>query len=516
MSNKFGFSKLLKLKKSDELYKIFSNISWLFLDRILRMGMGLFVGIWVARYLGVKQFGLLSYATAFVGLFSTFSDLGLSSLAIRAIANKPEQKDLILGTIFWLKLFGGIVTLLLTVGSIFAFRQDDSLTIGIVAILASVSIFQAFDTIDLWFQSQVNSKYIVIVKNIAFIVVVISRIILIYLHAPLLAFAGATLTEAVLGALGMIFIYRIKKYSIYLWRWNLTLAKALLRESWPLILSSFTIMIYMKIDQIMLGKMLNIQAVGLYSSATRVSEIWYFIPTAIASSMAPSIYATKKDKNEFLYYQKIEQLLRILSFTAILIALPMLFLSGTIMTGLFGGEYAASETILAVHIWAALFSVIVCTGKLNDRRSPSYGKDLLKLIDQFNLHQQFIVLGLISRFDQIQLMRRSLAVIQPSLFEGGSTVVEDARTLNKTILLSDILVHREQNPPCTTYFSPHSSEDLAQKIATLLPTLSPGPDLLAEVQTFKQNQKFSQTYAQSFVGLAYKALNKSTTESKYK
>lgn len=355
MLNKFDLSKLLKLKKSDELYKIFSNISWLFVDRILRMGMGLFVGVWVARYLGVKQFGLLSYATAFVGLFSTFSDLGLSSLAIRAITNRPEQKDLILGTVFWLKLFGGIVTFFLTVGSIFAFRQDDSLTICIVAILASVGIFQAFDTIDLWFQSQVNSKYIVIVKNIAFIVVVLSRILLIDVHAPLLAFASVTLAESCLSAVGMIFIYKVKKYSFYLWRWNLTLAKALLKESWPLILSGLTIMIYMKIDQIMLGEMLNIQAVGLYSSATRVSEVWYFIPTAIASSMAPSIYTAKKDKNEFLYYQKIEQLLRILSFTAILIAIPMSFLSGTIMTGLFGGEYAASGPILAVHIWAALF-----------------------------------------------------------------------------------------------------------------------------------------------------------------
>lgn len=355
MLSKFDLSKLLKLKKSDELYKIFGNISWLFVDRILRMGMGLFVGVWVARYLGVKQFGLLNYATAFVGLFSTFSDLGLSPLAIRAITNRPEQKDLILGTIFWLKLFGGIVTLLLTVGSIFVFRQNDSLTIEIVAILASVGIFQAFDTIDLWFQSQVNSKYIVIVRNIAFIVVVLSRILLIYVHAPLLAFAGATFAESCLSAVGMIFIYRIKKYSIYLWRWNSTLAKALLRESWPLILSGITIMIYMKIDQIMLGEMLNIQAVGLYSSATRVSEIWYFIPTAIASSMAPSIYTAKKDKNEFLYYRKIEQLLRILSFTAILIALPMSFLSGIIMTSLFGNEYAASGPILAVHIWAALF-----------------------------------------------------------------------------------------------------------------------------------------------------------------
>ncbi len=164
----------------------------------------------------------------------------------------------------------------------------------------------------------------------------------------------------------------------------------------------------------------------------------------------------------------------------------------------------------------SLFPVIVCTGELNDKRSPSHGKNLLQLIDQFKLHQQFIILGLISRFDQIQLMRRSLAVIQPSLFEGWSTVVEDARTLSKSILLSDTLVHREQNPPCTTYFSPHSPEDLAQTIATLLPTLSPGPDLLAETQALKQNQQLSQTYAQNFLNISCKASNKSLTVSKLK
>jgi polysaccharide transporter, PST family len=355
MSKKFDFSKLLHLKKSDELYRIFTNTSWLFADRILRMGLGLFVGVWVARYLGVQQFGLLSYATAFVGLFSPLSDLGLSSLAIRFIAHETDQKELILGTIFWLKLFGGIATLLLSVGSICVFRQNDGLTTSIVAVLASVGIFQAFDTIDLWFQSQVQSKYVVIAKNTAFIVITLSKIILIYIHAPLLAFAGATLAEAGLGALGLIAVYKFKRHSLYLWRWSLPLAKTLLRESWPLILSGLTIMIYMKIDQIMLGEMVSIQAVGLYSSATRISEVWYFIPTAIASSVAPAIYAAKKEKNEFLYYRRIEQLLRLLSLTAIIIAIPMSFFSGTIMTVLFGNEYAASGPILAVHIWAALF-----------------------------------------------------------------------------------------------------------------------------------------------------------------
>ena len=355
MSKKFDFSKLIQLKKSDELHRIVTNTSWLFADRILRMGLGLFVGVWVARYLGVQQFGLLSYATAFVGLFSTFSDLGLSSLAIRAISSEPDQKDLILGTVFWLKLFGGIATLFLAVGFIFVFRQDDTLTIGIVAILASVGIFQAFDTIDIWFQSQLQSKYVVIAKNTAFIVITLIKIILIYIHAPLLAFAGTTLAEAGLGALGLIGVYKIKRHSLHLWRWSLPLAKTLLRESWPLILSGLTIMIYMKIDQIMLGEMISIQAVGLYSSATRISEVWYFIPTAIASSVAPSIYAAKKEKNEFLYYRRIEQLLRLLSLSAITIAIPMSFFSGIIMTVLFGNEYAASGPILAVHTWAALF-----------------------------------------------------------------------------------------------------------------------------------------------------------------
>lgn len=355
MLKRFDLKKLLCRNWSNELRRIISNTGWLFIDRILRMGVGLLIGVWVARYLGVEQFGILSYATAFVGLFSTFSDLGLSSLAIRSITHEPAQKDSILGTIFWLKLFGGIAALLLTTGAIFIFRQNDALTIGVVIVLGFVGIFQAFDTIDLWFQSQINSKYVVIVKNIAFIAATLSKIVLIYIHAPLLAFAGTTLAETILGALGLIFIYRIKKHSLYLWRWNYLLAKTLLRESWPLMLSGLTIMIYMKIDQIMLGEMQNIQAVGLYSSAARISEVWYFIPTAIAASMTPAIYTAKKENNEILYYRHIEQLLRLLSLIAIIIALPISFMSEIIMINLFGNEYAASGPILAVHIWAAFF-----------------------------------------------------------------------------------------------------------------------------------------------------------------
>ncbi|BAZ84803.1 flippase [Dolichospermum compactum] len=355
MLSKLNFKKKLSfLKSSDKLRGIIANTGWLFADRILRMGVGLFVGVWVARYLGVQQFGVFNYATAFVALFSTLSTLGLDAIVVRSIVREPEKRAEILGTAFWLKLLGGIAALVLAVSCIMVVRHDDSLTISLVAILSSVGIFQAFDTIDLWFQSQVQSKYTVIAKNTAFVVITLVKVILISIHAPLIAFAWAALGEIGLGAIGLIISYRVRGYSPWLWPWSLPLAKTLLKESWPLILSGVTIMIYMRIDQIMLGQMVGDKAVGLYSAATRISEVWYFIPTAIVSSVAPTIYAAK-EVSEALYYQRIKQLIRMLVLISLVISVPMSLMSFKLITILFGNGYAEAGKILAIHIWASLF-----------------------------------------------------------------------------------------------------------------------------------------------------------------
>lgn len=355
MAYKIISHRLQHLKNSPELLKILKNTGWLFADRILRMGIGLFVMVWVARYLGVEQYGTLNYASAFVALFGAISTLGLPSLVIKTITESPEDRDQILGTTFWLQLSGGVCTLILTVLAIFLIKPNDSSMIFLVAILGSVGIFQSFDTIDFWFQSQIQSKYTVLAKNTAFVTLAAVKVILINFNAPLIAFAWATLTEYIMGAIGLIIFYEYQGYSLKLWQWSLSLAKKLLKESWPLILSGITIMIYMKIDQIMLGSMVDTIAVGLYSSATRISEVWYFIPTAIASSVAPSIYQAKRDGNESLYYQRIFRLLRVLNFIAIFIALPMTFLAKVLILSLYGQEFIGAGTILAIHIWASLF-----------------------------------------------------------------------------------------------------------------------------------------------------------------
>lgn len=338
---------------SDKL-AVIQNIVWLFIDRIVRMGFGLVIGVWIARYLGVKQFGIFNYATAFVSLFNPFTTLGLDSLVIRSVVREPDAKYKIIGTAFWLKFAGGTGGLLLAVSSIFVLRQNDQLTVGLVAILATTGIFSAFDTIDLWFQSQVQSKYTVIAKNTAFLIIVLLKVALIQMQAPLFAFAWAGLAEVGLGALGLVLVYKVQGYSLKSWCWHLPLAKTLLKESWFLMLSGLTIMIYMKIDQIMLGEMVGASAVGLYSAAARISEVWYFIPMAIASSVNPTIFAAKEVSEE-LYYQRIKRLVRILVFISIVVAIPISFLSEPIIILLFGNSYAAAGTVLAIHIWASLF-----------------------------------------------------------------------------------------------------------------------------------------------------------------
>ncbi|MDZ8134015.1 MAG: flippase [Nostoc sp. DedQUE04] len=354
MLSKLKIKNLSKFKSRSGLRAIIANTGWLFADRILRMGASLVVGVWVARYLGVQQYGLFNYALAFVALFSPIFTLGLDDVVVRHLVRQSSNKEEILGTTFWLKFLGGIASVLLAVSTMFFLGEHETLKIWLVAILGIAGVFRASDTIELWFQSRIQSKYSVIAKNTAFLLNTVIKIALILTKAPLLAFALVTLAEFAMSAIGLLIVYQVKGSSLWLWRWSIAVAKTLLKESLPLIFSGFAIMIFMRIDQVMLGQMIGDSEVGVYSAAVRISEIWYFIPGAIVSSVAPAIYAAK-EKSESLYYQRIGQLFSLMTCISLAIALPMSFLSDKIIIVMFGSGYADAGAILAVHIWTSLF-----------------------------------------------------------------------------------------------------------------------------------------------------------------
>ena len=343
-----------KLEGRYNLQKVAANTGWLFADKIFRMGVGLFVMVWLARYLGPDQFGIYNYSLAFVFLLSPIAALGLDSIVVRNIVRDPQYTHEILGAAFILKLMGGILALLMTFGLISMVRPDDQLIRWMVGIIALGMIFQAFDVIDFWFQSQVCSKFTVYAKGMAFMFASAAKVGFILSGASLITLAWIGLFESVVGVLGLVFVYRKNMNFISEWRGNLGQGKKLLKDSWPLIFSGLAVMIYMRIDQIMLGEMIGDGSVGIYSAAVRLSEAWYFIPMAIVSSVFPSIIDAKKT-DEKLYQQRLQKLYYLMTWIAVSIAIPVTLLSESIIRLLYGGRYAGAEMVLVIHIWAGVF-----------------------------------------------------------------------------------------------------------------------------------------------------------------
>lgn len=297
-------TKIKQLKNHQGFTKYFINISWLFGEKVLRMVVGLFVGIWIIRYLGPEQFGLLSYAQAFVGLFVTIATLGLDSIVVREIVKNESRVSEFIGTAFYLKIIGAFLVLLLLVIAI-NFTSDNNQTNTLVFIIASATIFQSFNVVDMYFQAKVLNKYVAYINIISLFISSTVKITLVLNEAPLIDFAWVVLFDSFVLAYGFVY-FLVKKSTLKIKKlvFKKEVAISLLKDSWPLILSGIVISIYMKIDQVMIKEMLNAEAVGQYAAAVRLSEAWYFIPMVIIPSLFPAIINAKKISEE-LYYTRI-------------------------------------------------------------------------------------------------------------------------------------------------------------------------------------------------------------------
>ncbi|MHB8709187.1 MAG: flippase [Desulfuromonadales bacterium] len=348
-----GFVKS-RIAGRDGLQAVIGNIGWQLADNLVRMGLGLLLGIWVARYLGPEQFGLLSYALAFVALFAPLAMPGLDDIVVRNLVREPAARSVLLGSTFLLKLLGGAASVLASIAVIVWMRPEDLQSFWLVAIIATGTVFQAFGVIELWFNAQIQAKYPVLAKNAAFLACALGKIALILAGAPLLAFAWISLAEAIFGAAGLVIAYRARGFRLGEWIGRRPVAGELLRDSWPLFFSCIIIAVYLRIDQVMLGEMVGSEAVGVYSVAVRLAEVWFFFSAAVYWSLLPGLVAARA-ASEALFYERLQKYYNLMAFSAYAIAIPVMLLANWLVLTLFGAEYAGAGPMLAVLIWANLF-----------------------------------------------------------------------------------------------------------------------------------------------------------------
>jgi PST family polysaccharide transporter len=341
------------------LHAIVRNTSWLAADKVVRLGFGLVVGVLIARALGPQQFGLLSFVLALVTLCGAIGSLGLDTITIRSLVADPSSAAVTLGTVFALKLAGAAAAALVVVALCRVLRPQQPEAWQIAAIIGGGQVFMAFDAIDFWFQSRLESRLTVLAKNAAFLIASVVRVLIVIGGATVLALAWATALEYVLAGTALALVYvRRGSNQLVSWRIRWRTAQKLLGQSWPLVFSGLVIAIYMRLDQVMLATMSGDTEVGVYSVAVRLAEVWYFVPVAAAGSTLPTILRSR-EASSMLFEARMAHLFALMALVGYGVAVATTVLAGFVVPFLYGSAYAGSIMPLIVLGWTG---ILVCLG----------------------------------------------------------------------------------------------------------------------------------------------------------
>lgn len=369
----------LRLHGRHNLLAVLQNSGWLLLDKLLRLALGLLVGAWVARYLGPAQYGELAYVLAYLAFFQAVATLGLDGIVVRDIAQNKEHANTILGTAFALRLGVGVICWLVAIGSMAWLNGIQDHSVLITALAGGSLVFQAADTIDLWFQSQSQSRRTVLAKLIAYLISSGVKVALILNSAPLWAFAAVMALDGLTGAIGLVVAYK-RFPCTQRWSRAANTTRQLLSESWPFILSGISIMVYMRIDQIMIKEMLGAKELGIYAAVLPLATLWQFIPMMLNASLAPFV-AQKKAESEIAYWQALQKIFKAYALLGWLVCIPTVALANLAVGILYGTQYQQGAMVLSIYVFTNLFiNMGVAQGLwlLNERRAIiSLGKAIV-------------------------------------------------------------------------------------------------------------------------------------------
>lgn len=345
--------------------RYFKNTGWMLISRIFGMVISFLSIIFIARQLGPENFGQLSYAVSFVSIFSIFAYFGIETVLYRDLIKYPDRKKEFLGTALIVKLTAGLFAAIITSG--FAiFLADNDVSKILIFILTGTFIFNSFQIITYEFQSQVKSKYPAIVSILVTLTLNILKIFVVIGGKGVIYLASILLLESILYMIFYWSIYeKILGEKINQWTFNKNIAVKLLKDSWPLIFSSAFALVYARIDQVFIKHMIDAHAVGIYDSAVKIAEAWYFIPGIIVGSLFPALINAKKH-SEILYRERLRKLSILLLTIATTVAIITTILAPIIIKILYGQNFMGGVIILKIYVWAniATFLGILITNYL--------------------------------------------------------------------------------------------------------------------------------------------------------
>ncbi|UAL47156.1 flippase [Sutcliffiella horikoshii] len=347
-----------RIKDNAILAKTIKNASWLVGDKVFTMAIGILVMALVARYLGPENYGIYNYALAFVTLFTALSTLGLETLSVKIIVQQEEEEGTILFTSLLLRVLGGFFLTLLTSIVIRFVAPNETLVHLLVLVMSFTMIFKSLEVIEYWIQAYQKSKISSLIRMGAYVFSAILKVVFVVLEGSLVHLALIYMSDTLIIGIALVVAYFKHRSSKTKWKFKFLYAKKILSQSWYLVLSGLMVTLYMQIDKVMLGSLLiDKKELGLYSAATQITSMWYFVPLAIITSFKP-IIMKKKLENQQSYMNAMQILYSIVAWTGIVFGVIIILSSGFIVSVLYGDEYSSAASIIIISVWAGTFATL--------------------------------------------------------------------------------------------------------------------------------------------------------------
>ena len=333
------------------------NSVWLLLGKTAQIGLTFLVGVISVRYLGPYRFGLFSFATAVIAFLAPVNNLGMNAMAQREYLNHPSEADSILQTVLLLKTIAGGV-LFAGLAAVTAFMSfDDNRAKLLLLIAGSGMVLSGFSTVyGSWFQSQIQAKYAVIAVQLGGAVRAVSRVGCVLGRMSLVWFAVTEVVGKLATSITAMVLYRSRAgiSPVSPGKFDLRRGGRLLRESMWYMSAAMAAVVYLKIDQIMIGRMLNMTELGVYSSAVRVTQIACLLPGVLMGTLYPLLVRARR-RSDQEYQQQLQSCYNLMFAVSLPLALTVTAAAGPLVRGLYGEAFSAAAPILTLHIWGTVF-----------------------------------------------------------------------------------------------------------------------------------------------------------------
>ncbi len=340
--------------------KVFKNVMWALAGKVVGMLSGLLVGVLVGRYLGPRQYGLMNYVISYVVIFEIVSRFGLTHITIRELARHPAETNVLLGTCLALRMFFAVLAYGAMVVTL-VLRHEDPRAVRMILVYGLCLFVYPFEIIMDYFTSIVQNEYIVKSQILRTIVGAALKLLLLLFKAPLEWFIAAATFDYFFLTGGYIRSYQRHAGRLRDWAVDLKRSPFLLKESFPLLLSGAAVIIYQRIDLLMIKNMLEESAAGYFATAGMFLSVVLFLPTVLVQSISPLLVRVRQ-KDVQRYEVLAKRMVGGVTWLSILMCACITITAKHLVFWTYGKTYLASVPALQILIWKTVGMALASSG----------------------------------------------------------------------------------------------------------------------------------------------------------